>query len=107
MGSQTPRLRLAARAHPGARREAVELLPDGSLNVWVRARPVEGQANAALERVVAAALGLPPRQVRVVRGWSARAKVVEVDRLSFDEVRARLVARSVRSAEAYAGDEAG
>ena len=48
------------------------------LEVRVRARPVQGAATAAAERVLADALGLRPRQIRVVRGASTRDKRVEV-----------------------------
>lgn len=44
----------------------------------MRARPVEGAATSAAERAVAEALGVRPRQVRVVRGATARDKLVEV-----------------------------
>jgi uncharacterized protein len=83
-------IRLAVRAHPGARQERVEWLPDGTLGVWVRARPVEGQANAAIERCLAARLVLRPRQVTLVSGVNGRDKVVQVDLQSADEVRERL-----------------
>jgi uncharacterized protein YggU (UPF0235/DUF167 family) len=68
----------------------VEWLPDGGLGVWVRARPVEGQANAAIERCLAAWLDLRPRQVTLVAGAASRDKVVQVDLPSADEVRERL-----------------
>ena len=78
------------RAHPGSGRQEVALLPDDTLAVWVPARPVEGQANAAVERAVAAALRLRPRQVHVVRGFSSRQKLLEIETLTLDQVRARL-----------------
>ena len=45
----------------------------------VRARPVEGEANAALEALLAKALGVPKRSVSVARGGRSRIKAVEVD----------------------------
>jgi hypothetical protein len=40
---------------------------------------VDGAANEAVVRSVAAAFGVAPRAVRVVAGASARRKVLEVD----------------------------
>jgi uncharacterized protein len=90
-------LRVQVRAHPGARRERVELLPDGSLGVWVRTRAVEGQANAAIERALASALSLRPRQVALISGHTSRHKVAQVDLANPDELRTRLMARPVQA----------
>jgi uncharacterized protein YggU (UPF0235/DUF167 family) len=90
-------LRVIVRAHPGARRERVELLPDGSLDVWVQARAVEGQANAAIERAVASALGLRPRQVGLIAGHTSRHKVAQVDLATPEDLHARLMARPVQA----------
>ena len=56
------------------------------LNVRVRAAPVDGAANAALEALLARALFRPKSAVRVVKGGSARIKQVEVD--GVDDLRA-------------------
>lgn len=60
------------------------------LKARVRAAPVDGEANAALETLLAKALGVPRSSVRVVRGASARLKQVAVDGLNDAEVAARL-----------------
>ena len=60
------------------------------LKVRVRSAPVDGEANAALEAVLAKALGLPKSAVKVVRGATARLKQVAVDGLAEAEVRTRL-----------------
>lgn len=60
------------------------------LKARVRAAPVDGEANAALEALLAKALGVPKSAVRVARGASARLKQVAVDGLDEAEVRARL-----------------
>ena len=49
------------------------------LNVRVRAAPTEGEANAALEALLARVLFRPKSAVRVVKGGSSRLKQVEVD----------------------------
>jgi len=88
-------LRIHVAAHPGARRERVELLDPDVLGVWVRARPVDGQANRAIEVAIANALGLRPRQVRLVGGEISRRKMVEIDAPSLEALRARLLASAV------------
>jgi uncharacterized protein len=47
----------------------------------VSAPPEDGRANAAVERLVARALGAHARDVRIVRGFGARDKVIEIDGL--------------------------
>ncbi len=89
-------LRLAVLAHPAARVERVELLSDGSLGVWVRARPVEGQANVAIERAIAVALGLRSREVSLVGGSTSRRKIVEIDLPSPAALEERVLAYGLR-----------
>ena len=86
------RVQVGVTVHPGTRQNRVALRPDGSLTVWVQARPVEGQANAAVERTVAQALGLRSRQVAVIAGWTSRRKTLAIEGLSVEELQARLPA---------------
>ena len=60
----------------------------------VRAAPIGGEANAALERLLAQALRLPKTAVRVARGASARIKTVEIDGLDPGDCAVRLAAIS-------------
>jgi uncharacterized protein YggU (UPF0235/DUF167 family) len=57
----------------------------GSLVVAVNAPPVDGAANEAVVKAVAAALGLRPRRVTVVSGHTARTKVLALDVADGDE----------------------
>ena len=71
--------RLAVRLTPKGGRDAiegVEVLADGRavLAVRVRAVPAEGEANAALIRLIAKAMGVPPRDVVLVAGATGRLK---------------------------------
>ena len=64
--------------------------PDGVLRARVRAAPVEGAANDALLRLVARTLDVPRTSVRLVGGAQSRRKLVEVEGLTTDQVRAGL-----------------
>ena len=56
------------------------------LAVRVRAAPVEGEANAALEGLLAKALGVRRSAVRVARGGASRVKAVAVEGVSAEDV---------------------
>ncbi|MDO9336884.1 MAG: DUF167 family protein [Caulobacter sp.] len=60
------------------------------LKVRVSAPPVEGEANAALEKLLAKALDLPKSAVAIAAGQTARIKQVRIAGLDDDEVRRRL-----------------
>jgi uncharacterized protein (TIGR00251 family) len=64
---------------PASRDELRGRREDGVLLARVTAPPVDGKANAALCRLIAKELGVAPSRVSVVRGQSARDKVVRVE----------------------------
>ena len=76
-------LTLAVRLTPKGGRDAidgVEQMADGRavLKVRVAAPPSEGAANEALVRLIAKAVGVPPRDVAVTAGATARIKRLTV-----------------------------
>jgi uncharacterized protein (TIGR00251 family) len=83
-------LRFSVRVKPRASREGVGGVREGALEVSVSAPPVEGQANEAVLRTLAAALGVPRREVSLVAGDASRQKVVEVRGLEETALRAKL-----------------
>jgi uncharacterized protein YggU (UPF0235/DUF167 family) len=71
--------RLWVRLTPRGGADRVEGVDDeGRLSARVRAAPADGAANEALLRLIADELGLALRDVKLVRGASARVKLVEV-----------------------------
>jgi uncharacterized protein len=85
-----PDAELTVRLQPRARRNAIVEERDGVLRVTVAAAPVDGQANAALCKLIAKRAGVARGRVSVVRGERSRDKVVRVDGVGTAEVRAAL-----------------
>jgi len=59
---------------------------NSQLKVKLTKPPVDGKANAECCRVIAKALRVPKTSVRVIRGITARNKVIIIDGITVDEV---------------------
>ena len=69
------------RLQPRARRDEIVGERAGSLLVRVSAPPLEGRANEALCKLLAKAVGVPAGKASVMKGASARDKVVRLEGL--------------------------
>ena len=84
------RVRLTVHVQPRAARSEIAGMHGDAVRVRVAAPPVEGAANTAVVELLANALGVAKRDVRIVAGESSRAKIVEIAGLGADDVRRRL-----------------
>jgi len=66
------------RVQPRAGRDSVDGVREGVLRVRLAAPPVEGEANEALCRFLAARLHLPKSAVRILSGERGRVKRIAV-----------------------------
>jgi uncharacterized protein len=60
------------------------------LKIKVKAPAVEGKANAELLRFLAEKLGVRANQLRIVRGETARQKIISIEGVDEEELRQRL-----------------
>jgi uncharacterized protein YggU (UPF0235/DUF167 family) len=82
--------RFEVRVSPRAAQTALSGLREGRLLIHVSAPPVDGAANDAVVRLVAAALGVPVRQVSLVGEPRNRTKTLDVQGLSAAEIVCRV-----------------
>ena len=82
-------LRLTVDAKPGKKVGSISVW-DGVLIVAVRERAIDGRANAAIERAIAAWLGISVRSVSIVRGATGRRKYVDVAGIDADQLAQRI-----------------
>jgi uncharacterized protein YggU (UPF0235/DUF167 family) len=69
--------------------DRVDGVRDGVLLARVAARPVDGAANEALRRLLAAALEIAPSRVRLASGGTSRTKRMELHGVTAELVRSR------------------
>jgi len=89
---------LRVRLTPRAASSQIDGWDGDLLRVRVAAPPVEGKANRALLRLLAQALDVPPSRLRLVKGQTSREKVIAVEGVSGEDVRARLGGGKTREA---------
>lgn len=82
--------RLDVKVVPGASREGVSGWLGDRLKIRVRQPPEQGRANAAVARVLAAALGVDETTVSLATGDSSPLKTFEIDGLDDAMIRDRL-----------------
>ena len=83
-------LRFRVHVKPRAARTRVLGVRSGILDVAVTASPVQGQANAELQRTLSRHLQVPRSAVNIVSGRRGRTKLVSLAGLSASELLARL-----------------
>jgi uncharacterized protein (TIGR00251 family) len=93
-GSAAPprEARLTVQVQPRASRNEIVAVGGSSLRVRVTAPPAGGAANAAVCALLADTLECPRSAVSILRGHSARTKLVGIAGLSPEMARARLAA---------------
>ncbi|MBO5949625.1 MAG: DUF167 domain-containing protein [Fibrobacteraceae bacterium] len=72
-------MRIQVKAHARSRRESVVKQADGSFKVDVKAPPSDGEANAAICKLLAEYFHKPKSAVRVILGGTNSKKVIEID----------------------------
>ena len=92
-----PSAKLAVKVIPRASRDEIVGWLGERLKIKIAAPPQDGRANAALEALLAAELGVPQRNVRVARGHGSSSKVVEIAGLGQTDLADRLDALLARA----------
>ena len=82
--------RIAVRVYPGAARNEVVGFKGEVLQVRVSAPPVKGKANEELIAFLSKVLGVSRSRIGIIRGHTARNKVVAIGGLSQEDAMKRL-----------------
>jgi len=86
----TKHAQIEVRLRPRGSSDELAAMRDGVLQAKVTAPPVDGKANKALCKLIAKRVGVAPSRVSVVRGEKSRDKVVRVEGVDAERLRAAL-----------------
>lgn len=75
-------MKLNIHVNPGSRSESIQwvenLFWEKSLIVKIRAKPVDGEANIGLIKVLAKFFKVPKSHIQILHGHTSRDKIVEI-----------------------------
>lgn len=83
-------VRLTLFIQPKASKNEIIGPHNGALKVKITAPPVDGKANAELVEFLSETLGIPKRQIEILKGETGRNKSVEITGLTAEEVSTKL-----------------
>ncbi len=91
-----PKTRLRLRVIPGAARSGIAGRHGEAWKLRIAQAPERGKANIAVLDLLSSALRVSRKQIELVRGESARDKVVTVTGLSLEDAEERLASAAER-----------
>ena len=71
-------MKVSVKVVPGAKTETIQTALDGSIKVWVKGKPVEGEANRTLINFLAKYYKTTKNRIKIISGLKSRNKVVEI-----------------------------
>ena len=72
--------RFTVNVKPGSKKgPLVEPGPNGKLIIYVRERAVDGKANEAVIKLLAAHFDVAKSRVKITRGQASKTKIIEVE----------------------------
>lgn len=75
---ETNPMKINVRVIPRAKQTKVEFGADGTLRVHTTAAPADGQANAAVVKLLAAHFDVAKSRIKIIRGETGRNKTIEI-----------------------------
>lgn len=95
-----PEVLIMVKVLPRSSVNEVQGKEEGAYRIKLTAPPVDGRGNRALVDVLQKRLGIPGRDIQIVRGERARRKAVLIRGLAREEIEKRLLHESSVSGQA-------
>ena len=69
---------ISLKVHPNAKKEALVSVGHDRFEAWIKAKPIDGRANAAIVALLARDLEIPEERIQLVKGARATRKVLRI-----------------------------
>jgi len=72
-------MKVSVKVNPASKIEQIQPSLDGSLKVWLKAKPKNGEANRELVKLLANYYKVSKSHIQIISGLTSRNKVVEIE----------------------------
>ena len=72
-------MRYQVTVKPGTSQEKIVVNGDNELIVYLRAKPHDGEANAALVKLLSKHFGVAKTNIQIICGGNSRIKIIEIN----------------------------
>jgi uncharacterized protein (TIGR00251 family) len=69
---------IKVKVFPGAKKEEIIKKKKDSFEIWVKEKPIKGQANQAVIDALTNYFQVPCQKIRLIKGWQERNKIFEI-----------------------------
>ncbi len=77
-------IRIQIKVQPRSSKNQIAGVQQGALKIKLTAPPVEGEANKALVNFLSGVLKIPKKNIKIIKGESARNKIVDIKGIKRD-----------------------
>ncbi|MGI5920696.1 MAG: DUF167 domain-containing protein [Syntrophomonadaceae bacterium] len=89
--TDTPQgVRIEVKVQPRSSRNLIAGEQDGVLKIKLTAPPVDGEANEALIVYLSGLLGVPKRDISLIKGETSRNKLIEISGINKEQLLAKV-----------------
>ena len=71
-------MKIGVKVVPGAKVTQIQTSIGEDLKVWVKGRPIEGEANLCVIELLAKHFNVKKSQISIVSGYKSRNKIIEI-----------------------------
>ena len=69
---------IKVKAYPSAGKQEVIKKGEDSFEIWIKEKPIQGQANQAIKNILSDYFNVPINDVKLIRGFKQRNKIFEI-----------------------------
>jgi len=70
---------IKVKVFPSSGKEEIIKKNQDSFEIWVKEKPIQGQANRAVISALAGYLKIPQENIRLIKGFKQRNKIFEIN----------------------------